>query len=507
MDSAAEKTESSEVSRFTNVALGRPAQQSSISPWSEPGEAAKAVSGIRPPDFAFHTSHERNPWWLVDLGRVYPLDSIVISNRLAGFQERAKSLRVEVSGDADRWILIHQGLAVFGSVWTGDPFTLWLKGAVAARYVRLTLDAEETLHLSQVEVLVRREDTAFADYCEKNNLINLQDKFPHEKYVIINGERATTNRVVGLDMNYSARFGNLLIQIINTIMLAQKTGLRYIRLGHHKFLHVKERFERDGIVFLPHGAALPDDGLFLSGNFFVSDPFVPVLMPFLRFTQTDEREFTRVVREFVRPFMLHEIPLPTERHDEDEVTIHLRSGDVFEPYTPIVRGYRQPPLSFYHLVLSNLFTHHGVRRVRLVFEDRGNPCVDALEQWLVANDVPVRIQCGSMHEDMSALVDAPHLVFGHGTFGYAACRLSRRIKTVHYFEPELGGAYGSITSIDRVFSVSDARGEYIEAFEYGKPLRENGGWFNTPENRETMLTYPIEALALKELPLSLRRAD
>ncbi len=505
VSSAAEGLESSRFSRLINVALGSPAQQSSLSDWSEHGEAAKAVSGTRPPDFAFHTSHQQNPWWHVDLRQAYPLEAIVISNRLLGFQARAKSLRVEVSDASGQWILIHQGLTVFGSVWTDDPFIIWLKGSVTARSVRISLDAYEALHLSQVEVFAKREDVAFIDYCAQNNLPNLYNNDTHGKYDIINSERSTNNRVVGLDMNYSARFGNLLIQFINGIMLAQKTGLRYVRLGHHNFLHVKEKFELEGIEFIPHGADLPDDGLFLSGNFFISDPFIPVLMPFLRFTPEDEREFTRVAHDFIRPFMLHDIPLPNERRDEEEVTIHLRSGDVFEPFTPIVRGYRQPPLSFYKLVLSNLFTHHGVRRVRLVFEDRGNPCINALEQWLASNGIPFRIQCGAMHEDMSALVDAPHLVFGHGTFGYAACRLSRRIKTVHYFEPELGGAYGSITSIDRVFAVADARGDYIEAFEYGKPLPDHLGWFNTPEDRETMLTYPVEALDLKELPSSLRR--
>jgi hypothetical protein len=100
---------------------------------------------------------------------------------------------------------------------------------------------------------------------------------------------------------------------------------------------------------------------------------------------------------------------------------------------------------------------------------------------------------------MSALIDAPHLVFGHGTFGYAACRLSKRIETVHFFQPELGGAYGAIPTIEEVFAVSDARGEYIKAFEYGKPFGPSDGWRNTPEMRTRMLTYPGEFLHIEEL--------
>ena len=134
----------------------------------------------------------------------------------------------------------------------------------------------------------------------------------------------------------------------------------------------------------------------------------------------------------------------------------------------------------------------------MVFEDRGNPCVDALETWLRDQGITTRLQCGSLHQDMSALIDAPHLVLGHGTFGYAACRLSRRVKTLHYFEPELGGAYGSIGVIDQVFSVSDARGGYFKAYEYAKPFCDNEGWFNTAEDRALMLSYPVEALSICE---------
>jgi hypothetical protein len=131
----------------------------------------------------------------------------------------------------------------------------------------------------------------------------------------------------------------------------------------------------------------------------------------------------------------------------------------------------------------------SIDRVRLVFEDRGNPCVDTLEQFLVAEGIPFRTQSGTLWEDLSALVDAPHLVFGFGTFGYSVCRLSTQVETVHYFAPEHGGIYAAIPGIGRVFAVHDRRGEYI------KP----GEWRNTPEQLEMMVSYPADALTFEEV--------
>ncbi len=458
------------------------------------------MSGILPGDFAFHTEKELSPWWQVDLGAEYPLEVIVVENRLGACKERVSSLTVEASADNLTWTLLHSGLTVFGSKHTDDPFMLWISGAATARYVRLSLREEGILHLSQVEIYVKEETVAFLEYCKTNDL----DGFFRDNaglsspYIVKAAPDGSKAKIVGLDISYSARFGNLMIQYINAAVLARKTGLRYVRLGSHALFDVRQRFEAHGLVFLPRDEPLPSDGCFLSGTFFISDPFVPQLMPFLRFTPDDERLFTQVAQEIIRPFMLTGIPLPDESHPEDEVTVHMRSGDVFAPYTPVVRGYRQPPLSFYTLVISRLCRDHGVRRARLVFEDRGNPCVDALEAWLWDRGITTRLQCGSLHQDMSALIDAPHLVLGHGTFGYAACRLSKRVKTLHYFEPELGGAYGSIDVIDRVFSVSDALGGYLKAYEYAKPFNDDEGWFNRPEDRALMLSYPVEALTIFE---------
>lgn len=64
-----------------NVAINKSARQSSLSTCSEPGEAARAINGKKTGGFSFHTDLEDNPWWQVDLGRVFFLTSIIVYNR------------------------------------------------------------------------------------------------------------------------------------------------------------------------------------------------------------------------------------------------------------------------------------------------------------------------------------------------------------------------------------------------------------------------------------------
>lgn len=482
-----------------NVALGKSALQSSVSQWSRDDEAAAAVSGVMPGDFAFHTALEQSPWWIVDLGDILPVEAVIVHNRIGMLQERAIRLRVEVAQVEGEWTLIHAGFAVFGARGQGKPLELHIGSRLAVRYVRLSLDDRQSLHLAQVEVLSRKSLLAASAFCHRWGLERLRSLRTQSHYTFEQNALSRHNEVVGLRIDYKGRFGNLLHQYINAILIARRAGLRYVQLHRHELLDVKASFVEEGITFLPVDARLPINGIFLAGEFFNADDLAPVLGPFLRFTPEDEREITAIVQNIIVPNMLTRVPLPDERHYDDELTIHLRSGDIFEADHPVVFGYRQPPLSFYILIIERMMREGIIAKVRLVFQDRGNPCIDALGSWLADHAIPTREQCGSLHEDVSALVNAPHLVFGHGTFGYAAARLSRCIKTLHFFAPQLGGSYGDIPTIERVFEVTDAAGLYIKAFEWGKPFGPDEGWRNTPEMRATMLGYPIESLKIREI--------
>ncbi len=153
-----------EAPRLVNVALGKPASQSTSSAWSTPHGAAGAVNGLFDQAFGFCTDLELRPWWCVDLLWQYPIDRVVIHNRLDLATERARKLEVALSTDRETWILIHAGFVHFSGGKHGDPLVLPLAGALTGRYVRLSLDDEQYFHLSQVEVLVSEQAVYTAEY-------------------------------------------------------------------------------------------------------------------------------------------------------------------------------------------------------------------------------------------------------------------------------------------------------------------------------------------------------
>ena len=136
-----------------NLALGKPAEQSSLCEWSYfltakgPGGAVNgAITGF----FGFHTAEENAPWWQVDLQGVHPLREVRIYNRGDSARERARTLKILASDDGAAWRLLHdQAGYTFGG--GGRPLRVMLEGA-PARYVRLQLAEHTALHLDQVEI-------------------------------------------------------------------------------------------------------------------------------------------------------------------------------------------------------------------------------------------------------------------------------------------------------------------------------------------------------------------
>lgn len=144
-----------------NIALGCPAQQSSLSQWSIGEDAGRAVSGrYADGSFAFHTDFEPNPWWMVDLRDVTSLDAIVIYNRTDACPERSSTLQVYASEDARNWTLLydHAGRPAFGGITTtgssvaGLPPLCVICTGSSARYVKIQLVARTALHLDQIEI-------------------------------------------------------------------------------------------------------------------------------------------------------------------------------------------------------------------------------------------------------------------------------------------------------------------------------------------------------------------
>jgi hypothetical protein len=151
--------------KYQNLAIHKPATQSSTSKWSSGNEAENAVNGKKTGGFSFHTDIEDNPWWQVDLGAVEPLSFILIYNRgvsLSEIARRAASLSIFVSTEGFKWTEIFTNDRSFGGVLDNDPLRVNCPSGTNARFVRLRLRDRNYLHLDEVEIYVPI-DTRFID--------------------------------------------------------------------------------------------------------------------------------------------------------------------------------------------------------------------------------------------------------------------------------------------------------------------------------------------------------
>ncbi|MGC8536644.1 MAG: glycosyltransferase family 2 protein, partial [Rhizomicrobium sp.] len=143
-----------------NIALGKPATQSSISEWSledaPEKDASRLVSGQFSGLYNNHTGFDDPPWWRVDLGAPTEITEIRIYNRLdvdTEIMRRSARLALQISQDGGTWTTIFQrdddtpfgGIDGFPAIWrTEEP--------VIARFIRISGIQSGYLHLDQVEV-------------------------------------------------------------------------------------------------------------------------------------------------------------------------------------------------------------------------------------------------------------------------------------------------------------------------------------------------------------------
>lgn len=478
----------SHVITSVNVAIGKPATQSSLSEWSTENDASGAVSGVMPKSFGFHTDHEMAPWWMVDLQELYPIDRIVIHNRLDMRQERAHTCRVEISEDGSNWLLVHAGHVHFSGGAAGPPLVLPLGGRVTARFVRISLEEVNFLHLAQVEVFgnigvdLRRQTglTLVQWRGDMSTPDSVHTNWIGKAYWLETASPQTSRLpLIGLKLTFIGRLGNQIIQLTQAIGIARRLGLKYIVVLQTGMIRLAEKFSHDGLEFVSDIADVAKQGAFLTGNFFFRDELSPVL------DQVSHRERYQIVHDIIVPRLMDPLPDIADVKYDDELTIHLRSGDIFQN-SPT--GYTQPPLAFYTVLIRRLIAERRVRRVRLVFENRFNPCIDPLIVFLESEGIPYRIQNGTLVEDLVSLIDSPFLVFGFGSFGIGVCLMSRRVDTVYCFKGMNDTEYVEIPSVGRVVVVRDREERYT------KP----GEWTNSREQRLLMLEYPESALEFVE---------
>lgn len=168
------------------------------------------------------------------------------------------------------------------------------------------------------------------------------------------------------------------------------------------------------------------------------------------------------------------------------LVMHVRSGDIFGPAPRA--DYGQPPLAHYLASLDHAASQAPVSEVVVVFEDRVNPVVDALEAALREREIALRMVSGALCEDASAISSARRIVAGSGTFVPSLAALSGAVTDIYVFRGAESTAF-SRPEATRFWRVEDMAGGFAPP----------QAWSNSAEQRRAMVEYPVSALSVARL--------
>ncbi len=142
-----------------NIALDRPARQSSVGVWSRQPviaesdpvaiDAGGGNCGVLTGNAGFHTDVEANPWWQVDLGDRHPVGTVRLYGS-GGIPGRALSIMISADGELFARVFLDIDDRVSPAY--DDPFDCQITPPVLGRYVRVERRGAGSLHLGEVEV-------------------------------------------------------------------------------------------------------------------------------------------------------------------------------------------------------------------------------------------------------------------------------------------------------------------------------------------------------------------
>jgi FkbM family methyltransferase len=142
----------------TNLALHRPALQTSVSRWSSAATAAEdacvATDGDTASPRFFCTDHEASPWWQVDLGAACMVEGLRIFNRVP-HHNRLMRFSVLVSMTGADWMPVWREFDAAFVDALDTPLAVTLASPSLARFVRIRKDDPGYLHLRECEVFGR----------------------------------------------------------------------------------------------------------------------------------------------------------------------------------------------------------------------------------------------------------------------------------------------------------------------------------------------------------------
>ena len=206
-----------------NLALNKPATQSSLSPWSTfptvEEEARGANNGAIDGETGVATGREASPWWQVDLGSL----CVVREVRLFHRRDDTSGLRqfsILASLDGARWSVLfrktdHAALNELGR----DPHVVPLPEDSVGRFLRIRLDGTDVLCFRECQVFGQAADAAAIPSLEARfdaGIREQEENRRHRESVLRDGRRGHVVHVEGNAIFVDAdRYSPLLVRYLN----------------------------------------------------------------------------------------------------------------------------------------------------------------------------------------------------------------------------------------------------------------------------------------------------
>lgn len=181
---------------------------------------------------------------------------------------------------------------------------------------------------------------------------------------------------------WMGRMGNRIWQVLNAVRIAEATGRKFVKLpkaggglDHHLFaspegrlIEVQPSKSHDNCDFIP-----------VSGKMYAWHHDCRFL--FFNRCRTTVKERKEAYQKYIMPLLKDDIMDRCEIGQDDEVTIHVRNGDValHNDLNPEMRPeHRQPPCAYFHKVIQTGNNGGPFKKIQLVYsnEEPVSPCID-----------------------------------------------------------------------------------------------------------------------------------
>lgn len=272
------------------------------------------------------------------------------------------------------------------------------------------------------------------------------------------------------------RFGNNLIQAVNAVALAKAHDIPVI---YHSFGWLLRRYSTPAgpLMIRVRPCLLSSRSGVWAGLF--SNQSASALR------ELGSKGFAECAMTQIQPG----IPWVSKKAEKKLITVNIRGGDVMlaRPNPPKV--YVQPPLAFYTVAIKRLMAETGKKGIGVIFEDRANPVLDALEFWALEQGIVcVEHSDRSFASDSKRLLAAEHLIAGYSWFSDSLAILSGNLKSFTYFRQGFKTKAIGEKGV-RVYRGNDPDESFI------RPRT----WENTVAQRKQLVDYPEDKIVIEEV--------